>query len=190
MSNGSADDRKKQKRQAPDVLVPDEVMEFYFAGSGERKKLTEIVQLMYVLRSTAQRANEATSARLAKYDLSATTFNVLVFLGASAGESMPLATLGEHLHTRATNVTAIVDSLERRGFVRRVPNPDDRRSTLAVLTARGRTTLRKAMPVQHGLLEEVFAATTAAERKALTALLVRINRSLLAVPDKQKERPS
>jgi DNA-binding MarR family transcriptional regulator len=178
--------RKTAAVASPDVLVPADVMEFYFGDVAGRKGLREVVQLMYVLRSTAQRANEAASAWLEEFGLSATTYNVLVFLGAAEGSALPLTVLTEHLHTRATNVTAIVDSLERRGFVRREPNPEDRRSTLAVLTTRGRATLRRAMPVQHANLEDVFATTSAAERKALTALLVRINRRLRVVAPKKK----
>jgi DNA-binding MarR family transcriptional regulator len=188
MSNDAPQNRKRKIAAAPspDVLVPDDVMDFYFGDAADRKRLSEVVQLMYVLRSTAQRANEAASAWLEEFGLSATTYNVLVFLGSAEGSALPLTVLTEHLHTRATNVTAIVDSLEKRGFVRRTPNPDDRRSTLAVLTARGRATLRKAMPVQHANLEDVFATTPAAERKALTALLVRINRRLRAAAPKKK----
>jgi DNA-binding MarR family transcriptional regulator len=188
MSNDASQKRKRNvtPAAAPDVLVPDDVMQFYFGDDADRKRLTEIVQLMYVLRSTAQRSNEAASAWLEKFDLSATTYNVLVFLGAAEGSALPMTALTEHLHTRATNVTAIIDSLERRGFVRRMPNPEDRRSTLAVLTPRGRATLRKAMPVQHANLEDVFATTSAAERKALTGLLVRINRRLRVVAPKKK----
>jgi DNA-binding MarR family transcriptional regulator len=177
--------KRKHDGAAPDVLVPADVMQFYFGDDAERDELGEIVQLMFVLRSTAQRANEAASDWLAPYGLSATTYNVLAFLGASPQSSLPLATLTAHLHTRATNVTAIVDSLERRKFVRRVPNPDDRRSTLAVLTSLGRATLREAMPVQHAMLQDIFAPTTPAERKALIAFLVRINRSLRAKLDEQ-----
>ena len=162
-------------KQSPDVLVPQDVLEYYFGDNNGRGETAEIVQLLFVLRSTAQRANEAISAWLEPFGLSATTYNVLVFLGAAPGSALPLTTLVEHLHTRATNVTAIVDSLERRGFVQRKPNPADRRSTLAFLTPRGRATLRRAMPVQHAMLERVFAATSAPERKKLTALLTRIN---------------
>src|ERR1700733_13208743 len=103
--------KPKSAGATPDVLVPADVMEFYFGTGGDQKNLSEIVQLLFVLRSTAQRANEAASEWLEQFGLSATTYNVLVFLGASPGHSMPLATLGAHLHTRATNVTAIVDSL-------------------------------------------------------------------------------
>jgi DNA-binding MarR family transcriptional regulator len=170
--------KSKPDAGVSDVLVPADVMRFYFGDDAGHDELAEIVQLMFVLRSTAQRANEVISEWLAQFGLSATTYNVLTFLGSSPRSSMSLATLTAHLHTRATNVTAIIDSLERRKFVRRAPNPDDRRSTLAVLTPLGRATLRKAMPVQHAMLEEAFAPTTSAERKAMIDFLVRINRSL------------
>ena len=38
--------------------------------------------------------------------------------------------IGERLIVTRTTVTGVVDSLERRGYVRREPNPSDRRSSL------------------------------------------------------------
>ena len=172
------------------MLVPAEVLQYYFGDPAGHGQLVEIVQLMFVLRSTAQSANEAISSWLAAYDLSATTYNVLAFLGAGPGSALPMSALSAHLHTRATNVTAIVDSLERRGFVRRKPNPKDRRSTLAVLTPRGRAILRKAMPVQHEMLERVFAPLSADERASLTAMLTRVNHSLRSSGSEREIAPA
>jgi DNA-binding MarR family transcriptional regulator len=43
-------------------------------------------------------------------------------------------------------VSRVVGELERAGLVRREPNPDDGRSSFAVLTPEGRNRLRAAAP--------------------------------------------
>ena len=56
---------------------------------------------------------------------------------SQAGE-MPMGRLSEHLFVHPTSVTSTVDTLERLGYVRRVPHPTDRRATLARITPAGR----------------------------------------------------
>ncbi len=45
------------------------------------------------------------------------------------------------------NITRLVDSLEKRGFVVRNPDPDDRRRALVTLTGEGRLLLGKVLPL-------------------------------------------
>lgn len=55
------------------------------------------------------------------------------------GTATPSA-LAEQLGTSLTTLSAIVDRLVRKGEVRRVPNPEDGRSYLLRLTAKGKAT--------------------------------------------------
>jgi DNA-binding MarR family transcriptional regulator len=50
----------------------------------------------------------------------------------------PLGELAFALDSTPRNVTGLVDHLERDGLVERVPDPEDRRSVRARLTAKGR----------------------------------------------------
>ena len=45
--------------------------------------------------------------------------------------------LGERLAMSPGAVTAMIDRLERRGYVDRIPNPEDRRSALVRITTAG-----------------------------------------------------
>jgi DNA-binding MarR family transcriptional regulator len=65
-------------------------------------------------------------------------FAVASWLGAR-GEATPTE-LSRDLGMAPTTLSAVIDRLARKGQVRRVPNPDDRRSYLLRLTARGRAT--------------------------------------------------
>ncbi len=64
------------------------------------------------------------------------------------GEMAP-SELGERLQVTRATVTGVVDSLERRGFVRRTPNPADRRSLTVAITAEGAAVLKELRTLVH-----------------------------------------
>ena len=90
--------------------------------------------------------------------------------------------LGERLSMSPGAITAMIDRLERRGYVERTPNPEDRRSALVNITKAGiEESLRHLWPyiedmkgVEEGFSEEeravvarfLRAATQATQRAA------------------------
>ncbi len=54
-----------------------------------------------------------------------------------AAGSMTLGQLGQRLSMSPGAVTALVDRLEKKGYVERIPNPKDRRSALVHVTEAG-----------------------------------------------------
>lgn len=56
---------------------------------------------------------------------------------------MTVGLLANHLHMRHNSVAVLINQLVRKGHVRRVPSPHDRRSMLLQLTAQGKRTLDK-----------------------------------------------
>ena len=90
--------------------------------------------------------------------------------------------LGERLSKSPGAITAMIDRLERRGYVERIPNPEDRRSALVNITKAGiEESLRHLWPyiedmkgVEEGFSEEeravvaryLRAATQATQRAA------------------------
>jgi len=57
--------------------------------------------------------------------------------------------LGERLIVTRATVTGLLDSLERPGFVRRSPNPDDRRGLIVEITPAGLETLAQVRHLIH-----------------------------------------
>ena len=55
----------------------------------------------------------------------------LAVLFYSRGGQMKLSELGQRLLLHPTSITSTVDSLEKLGYVERVPHPSDRRATMA-----------------------------------------------------------
>jgi DNA-binding MarR family transcriptional regulator len=69
-----------------------------------------------------------------------------------------------------TSVTNTINRLEGQGFVRRMPHPTDRRTTLAEITPAGRQVMEKATDV---LVEAQFGLDSLSEEEAseLTRLI-------------------
>jgi DNA-binding MarR family transcriptional regulator len=84
-----------------------------------------------------------------------------------AEQPLTLRALAELLAADPPYITLIVDDLEQRGFVRRTPHPEDKRSKLVQLTAAGRDAAARAGEI----LDEPPAALHDAADEDLAALL-------------------
>jgi DNA-binding MarR family transcriptional regulator len=73
-----------------------------------------------------------------KQGLSEGRLQVLFRLRHAGSAGVPLGELAEMLNVSPRNITGLIDNLERDGLVLRAPDPNDRRSVLAVLTDQGR----------------------------------------------------
>jgi DNA-binding MarR family transcriptional regulator len=84
-----------------------------------------------------------------------------------AAQPLTLRALAERLAADPPYVTLMVDDLEGRGLVRRLPHPEDRRAKLVELTAAGRAAAARA----DKILDEPPAALRDAPAKDLAAVL-------------------
>lgn len=82
--------------------------------------------------------------------------------------------LGEHLIVTRATVTGLVDSLERRGYVHRSPNPADRRSLLVEITPAGLDVVREVRTRIHRHEKALLAGFSGEELRAFIGLLHRI----------------
>jgi DNA-binding MarR family transcriptional regulator len=81
---------------------------------------------------------------LRPYGVTFSRYEALVLLSFSRDGALPLSKIGHRLQVHATSVTNVIDRLEAAGLVRRQPNPQDGRGTLAVITDEGRAVAEKA----------------------------------------------
>jgi DNA-binding MarR family transcriptional regulator len=84
----------------------------------------------------------------------------------------PMRELARRLHMDASNLTGLVDRLERRGLVERRPDPADRRVRHLVLTPEG-TRLRHDLDVALTTDPPLLAGLDPTERGQLRTLLTR-----------------
>jgi len=122
----------------------------------------------------ARRAWRGMSALVHDQDRKVAVFEALgvswarvLLLRLLAAEPKTLRAIAEWLAADAPYVTLMVDDLERRGFVRRKPHPEDRRAKLVQLTAAGRAAAARA----EAILDEPPAALRDVSDKELATLL-------------------
>ena len=86
--------------------------------------------------------------------------------------------LGERLIVTRATVTGVVDSLERRGYVLRSPNPNDRRGIMVELTPAGLDAVAQVRTIIHRLEREWMAALSEADLAAYIDLMHRIQNTV------------
>jgi DNA-binding MarR family transcriptional regulator len=73
-------------------------------------------------------------------------YSVLAGLSEAPGGALRMSVLAAHADGSLPRLSQVVARLERRGLIRRTPDPDDGRYTLAVLTDAGRAIVTAAAP--------------------------------------------
>jgi DNA-binding MarR family transcriptional regulator len=91
-----------------------------------------------------------------------------------AAEPLTPSQVSDRVVTASATMTSTLDLLERRGWIRRVPNPDDRRSVLIEITPAGRATADQLLPGIRTLERSILSALTPDERTQLLDLLAKV----------------
>lgn len=76
-------------------------------------------------------------ALAARQGLTFARYEALVLLAFSRNGELSMSRIGERLMVHPTSATNIIQRLAAQGFVERLPNPRDRRGTLARITPAG-----------------------------------------------------
>jgi long-chain acyl-CoA synthetase len=112
----------------------------------------------------------------ASADLTLPQFRVLALVDEGGARASQLA---DRLAVAKPTITAVVDGLVDRGYLKRTADSDDRRATKITLTAAGRKALYEAEHAMHARLYDLLAHAddTAAIEKALEDLSNAIDRA-------------
>lgn len=108
--------------------------------------------------------------------LTGAQFNVLNLLAAASG-GVSQRELGDRLLVDRSNVTGLLDRMEKAGWVRRADHPEDRRVYLVTLTPAGRTLWAKANPLYLEVVAQVTAGLTAQRMGECIETLDRLGRN-------------
>jgi len=111
------------------------------------------------------------------FDLTPSSGLVLGIL-ADLGEPLPPNKIAERLIISRASVTSLIDSLERRRYVRRAPHSTDRRMLLIELTDAGRKVAQDFRVLVHQQEKAWMAVLTEKEQNQLIDTLHRIQTAL------------
>ena len=103
-------------------------------------------------------------------------FDVIVTLGDTKG--MPCKELSEKTLVTKGTLTGVMDRLETKGLIERVPSREDRRSVFIRLTPKGDDLFRKVFPAQVYYVKPYFEeALTGTQMKDLRFMLLKLKES-------------
>lgn len=129
--------------------------------------------MLFRILDLADVIHERVSEALSRIDLSYPKYEVLKHLH-EAGEAVTLGALAEGQSCARSNITQLVDRLEADGLVRRVADPDDRRSVRAELTTLGEARALEGKVEMERVVGELEASFTDPERAHLVRLLAKL----------------
>jgi DNA-binding MarR family transcriptional regulator len=97
----------------------------------------------------------------------------ILCLSDGAERGLPTGAVADGLLTPASDVTRLIDRLEKAGLVERLPNPADRRGVLVRATTRGRDVFEQVTPHIQEFHRRQWDNLTAPEVDALNVLLLK-----------------
>ncbi len=129
--------------------------------------------LVFSLLGTAEAVETRLEAALSPLGLSLAKTGILMRL-AEAKQPVPLRELADHEGCVRSNITQLMDRLEKDGLVRRRADPEDRRSVRAALTPAGERAYANAIRIlaqeQRAIVSALSARDAAHLKSALQVL--------------------
>jgi MarR family 2-MHQ and catechol resistance regulon transcriptional repressor len=125
-----------------------------------------VFPLIHVAHALEDQFDEA----LATVDLSSPKFSALAVMVAE-GKPISLGELAAKLTCVRSNITQLVDRLEKDGYVKRTDDPSDRRGVRAEVTALGKERFEAGAQATSKIHEAVANKLSATDQVALLHLL-------------------
>jgi DNA-binding MarR family transcriptional regulator len=109
-------------------------------------------------------------------DLTPPQFVVLRLLVET--DEQPIKDLADELHCTRATMTGIIDTMEKKELIKRIPHRSDRRSTLVKLTKKGRILAANSEPQMGLSFSGCCDILTDEETGTLSRLLNKLNQDL------------
>lgn len=110
---------------------------------------------------------------LKNYPINATEFSVMEFLYSKGEKS--IQEIRDRILLASGSATYVVDNLERKEYVRRIVNQNDRRVTYIKLTETGKDLINDIFPTHKKNTKKIFNDLTNEELIILKEILKKIN---------------
>jgi DNA-binding MarR family transcriptional regulator len=117
-----------------------------------------------------------------RYGLSHAALNALAVI---EGEGQPMLTgeVAARMHITSGTVTSLLDNLERKSYVVRTSDRDDRRRVLVDITPTAQEVLDQALPAIQQVARRLVDAIDAEQQQALLDILDKIRQAAVELPD-------
>ncbi|SFG06358.1 MarR family transcriptional regulator, 2-MHQ and catechol-resistance regulon repressor [Halobacillus alkaliphilus] len=140
-----------------------------------KKKQDPSLKLFVVLTKAQRSVADLVKDDIQRYGLNPTEFGVLELL-YHQGEQ-PLQKIGEKILLASGSITYVVDKLEKKEYLERIPCPNDRRITFASITEKGREFLNDIFPDHWKQIERITDGLTDEEKVQAIELLKKLGQN-------------
>lgn len=134
------------------------------------------IKVWLVLWKAANAVKESAFASISHLKMCISDFAVLELL-LNKGPAC-VNEIGKKVFLTSGSITAALDRLEKRGYVKRESDPDDRRAKQISLKAKGRKLIRSAFDEHKLAMEEAVSTLSAPERRTLIKLLKKLGKGI------------
>jgi DNA-binding MarR family transcriptional regulator len=140
--------------------------------------------LLFNLFYTHEVASTPLERSVGAHGLSLSAFNVLMILSRSETKGCHFHRLSELLVVSKSNITGLVDCLEKRGLAERAEGSPDRRRRIARITGAGERLLEALLPTHYATVREMLDGMSDKEKAALSELLSKVRRCVRQADEK------
>jgi DNA-binding MarR family transcriptional regulator len=135
--------------------------------------ITDAINAYVTLYQTNDIIQKQVSAKLAEWDLSLPQY--FVILSLYGNEPLSVSELGSLVYRCNSNLTTLIDRMERDGLVKKVNSDTDRRVRNIRLSEKGRELVPKVIAGYREFLHQMMASVlTGDEQRTLIEMLKRI----------------
>ena len=137
------------------------------------KNQTEEAKLIYTIGILWNKISTKLESTLSKYNLNIAKFNILMIIKhAGANDGIQQNEISKHLLVTASNITKLLDKLEKDGMIVRSSKESDRRVKLITVTEKSSDILDKAWKVYQKEIKEITAKMPVSQAKQLNKQLL------------------
>jgi MarR family 2-MHQ and catechol resistance regulon transcriptional repressor len=145
------------------------------------------INLLFNLFYTHEVASAPLARSVGTHGLSLSAFNALMILSRSDTKESHFHQLCELLVVSKSNITGLVDCLEKRGLVERLEGKPDRRRRIARITEAGEKLVEAILPAHYAFVQEMVGGLNDVEKDALNELLAKVRRCIRQADEKEIE---
>ncbi|CZQ98990.1 MarR family winged helix-turn-helix transcriptional regulator [Trichococcus collinsii] len=132
----------------------------------------DTLKALTVLFKSSQHVQDKLKKDMMKQGLNFSEFAVMELL-YHKGEQ-PIQNIGKKVLLASSSLTYVVDKLESKGLVQRIPCATDRRVIFTAITEEGRKLMDRIFPLHAAYIEEIFSVLSDKEVETFIDLAKRV----------------
>ena len=169
-----ADDRRPATRASEPLIRVDDDFEHEYPGASALA--TECFANVYRAADLLMALHNRQT--LDEHQLSPSARQVLAVV-EGADEPLEPSVIADRLLITTGSMTSLLDNLEKRGLVRRLPHPEDRRKLLIDITPAAQAIVDELLPSLHARERDVMSSLSTDEQRRLLELIAKVQHAAM-----------